>query len=391
MSVFVNPPKTPVTKGSNGTATASIPNICKMPGPPAPFVPAPLPNIGKSGKSPQDYTNDVTVEGDAVAIRGSNFASMGDIASKGTGGGMVSANCEGITKFVGPGSMDTKFEGGSVQFLSDPMLNNCGPGGSPPNAATLLGVLQRSGLLTPFMADVCPVCGRNHGALRETRESHDSAAGLAAQWTTVAGGNRSTMLGVAHCRTCDARYGDKSGQTTAPFCTAAGNAGLRHRGIGDPDVQQPADPLQPFRDRLGPNFNRLQQFGTFMFETFQARRRQNPPENRDAAYPPFSCAGQKVISLLLDRGGLPGALTERWHSSTGQPTSGRMAYLSRGVFANVPANLPGGLRAGLPGSMNAAEPLQDTFAHGETTPPCRTCETIVPFLLCTQAQVQCTD
>ncbi len=53
---------------------------------------------------------------------------MGDIASKGTGGGMVSANCEGITKFVGPGSMDTKFEGGNVQFLSDPMLNNCGAG-----------------------------------------------------------------------------------------------------------------------------------------------------------------------------------------------------------------------------------------------------------------------
>ena len=59
-SVSVNPPKTPVTKGSNGIATATIPNVCKMPGPPAPFVPVPLPNIGKSGKSPQGYSQDVT-------------------------------------------------------------------------------------------------------------------------------------------------------------------------------------------------------------------------------------------------------------------------------------------------------------------------------------------
>ena len=73
-----------------------------MPGPPAPFVPAPLPNIGKSGKNPQGYSQDVTIEGNAVAIKGATFESMGDVASKGTGGGMISANCEGITKFVGP-------------------------------------------------------------------------------------------------------------------------------------------------------------------------------------------------------------------------------------------------------------------------------------------------
>jgi hypothetical protein len=58
-TVTVNPPKTPIHKGSNGIAVATIPNICKMPGPPAPFVPAPLPNIGKSGKDPQGYTTTV--------------------------------------------------------------------------------------------------------------------------------------------------------------------------------------------------------------------------------------------------------------------------------------------------------------------------------------------
>jgi uncharacterized Zn-binding protein involved in type VI secretion len=113
-----------------------------MPGPPAPFVPTPLPNIGKTGSSPQNYSTTVTFEGQAVAIKGATFASMGDVASQGTGGGIVSANVEGPTKFIGPGSMNVKVEGKNVHLLGDQMLNNCGPSGSPPNSATMAGVLQ---------------------------------------------------------------------------------------------------------------------------------------------------------------------------------------------------------------------------------------------------------
>lgn len=141
-SVAVNPPKTPVTKGSSGIAAATTPNVCKMPGPPAPFVPTPLPNVGRSGNSPKGYSNSVKFEGNAVAIRGASFGSQGDIASKGTGGGIVSMNTHGPTKFVAPGSLDVKVEGKNVQFLSDQMSNNNGPSGSPPNSATLAGVLQ---------------------------------------------------------------------------------------------------------------------------------------------------------------------------------------------------------------------------------------------------------
>ncbi|MGH1343375.1 MAG: PAAR-like domain-containing protein [Nannocystales bacterium] len=141
-TVGVNPPRTPVTKGSSGLAVATVPNICKMPGPPAPFVPAPLPNIGKSGDSPKGYTKKVKCDGDPVAIAGATFKSTGDVASKGTGGGLVSSNTHGPTKFVGPGSMDVKFEGKAVQLLGDPMLNNCGGSGSPPNSATMMGLVQ---------------------------------------------------------------------------------------------------------------------------------------------------------------------------------------------------------------------------------------------------------
>lgn len=142
-SVAIHPPKTPVTEGSLGTAKATLPNICKMPAPPAPFVPSPLPNIAKSNLSPQGYSTSVTIEGHAVAIRGATFESIGDMASKGTGGGLISANTHGPAKFITPGSMTVKIEGKSVHLLGEPMLNNCGPSGSPPNTgATMTGVDQ---------------------------------------------------------------------------------------------------------------------------------------------------------------------------------------------------------------------------------------------------------
>jgi hypothetical protein len=141
-TVAVNSPKTPVTRGSNGIAAATMPNVCKVPGPPAPFVPTPLPNIGRSGDSPKGYSKGVKMDGQSVALKGASFQSTGDILSKGTGGGLMSANTHGPTKFVGPGSLDTRVEGKNVHLLSDPMLNNCGPSGSPPNSATLAGVLQ---------------------------------------------------------------------------------------------------------------------------------------------------------------------------------------------------------------------------------------------------------
>ena len=164
-SVGIHPPKTPVTKGSISIAKATSPNVCKMPGPPAPFIPSPLPNIAKSGMSPKGYSKKVKIEGNTVAIRGASFKSMGDMASKGTGGGLISANTHGPAKFITPGSLTVKIEGKSVHLLGEPMLNNCGPSGSPPNTgATLTGVKHADltldlaiGLLCLLMCECKPV------------------------------------------------------------------------------------------------------------------------------------------------------------------------------------------------------------------------------------------
>jgi uncharacterized Zn-binding protein involved in type VI secretion len=186
MSVTVNPPRTPVTKGSNGIATATMPNVCKMPGPPAPFVPTPLPNIGNSSASPKGYSKNVKIAGQVVAIKGASFGSQGDIASKATGGGVVSANTHGRTTFVGPGSMNVKIEGKNVQLLGDPMFNNCDAGGRTPNAATMVGVLQESGLLSLAGDEVCALCGKQHDEAGQVGETVDTNAAMSTMRGTVA-------------------------------------------------------------------------------------------------------------------------------------------------------------------------------------------------------------
>jgi uncharacterized Zn-binding protein involved in type VI secretion len=156
-SVGIHPPKSPVTKGSTSVSAATLPNICKMPGPPAPFVPTPLPNIGKSSSSPKGYSKEVKIEGNAVAIQGASFGSMGDVASKGLGGGMVSMNCEGPTKFIAPGSLTVKIEGKNVHLLSDVMSNNNGPSGSPPNSATMMGTVHSPAAIANLIKALCQI------------------------------------------------------------------------------------------------------------------------------------------------------------------------------------------------------------------------------------------
>jgi uncharacterized Zn-binding protein involved in type VI secretion len=125
-SVGVNPPKTPVTEKSMGMTPATLPNVCKMPGPPAPFVPVPLPNIGRSADRLGDATSTVKIEGVKIGIKGSYFMSAPspDVASQGTGGGIISSKTQGKTEFVAPGSMDVKAEGKNIQLLGDAMTNN---------------------------------------------------------------------------------------------------------------------------------------------------------------------------------------------------------------------------------------------------------------------------
>lgn len=118
--------RTVVHAASNGIFNA-FPDVCKTPGPPAPFIPVPYPNIAMSSDTDKG-TKKVKIDGKPANIEGSNFkTSTGDEAGS-AGGGMVSSKNKGIAEWV-MGSFDVKFEGKSVMRLADLMLGN--KGGAP--------------------------------------------------------------------------------------------------------------------------------------------------------------------------------------------------------------------------------------------------------------------
>ncbi|MFP2957449.1 PAAR-like domain-containing protein [Myxococcus sp. 1LA] len=371
--VSVNAPKTPVTEGSSGVAAATLPNVCKMPGPPAPFVPTPLPNIGKSGTAPKNYSKSVTIEGKKVAIRGATFGSMGDVASKGTGGGVVSSNVEGPTSFVGPGSMDTKIEGKNVQLLGDPMLNNCGPSGSPANAATMMGVVQACGTVTAVNGnDRCPLCRKRHGpesSLEENPTTKVNAGRLAQRVARkVRAGELpspfSTMLGVVQCRCGKKRtYADHSGPTLKGVCDSI--ADLKWVG---PERGLPVDATkQKVKSFLKGRFGSRRTEFDRTWERLESRSRKSKlGETSSAAYPPGSCAGPKALVYCLEDNAYPGGITERWHHSAKQPVDAKIKFRD----------------------AESGEEVEGQFGHGKTVPPCMTCNFLLPAMLCPEDKVQ---
>jgi hypothetical protein len=393
-TVTINAPKTPVTEGNNGIAAATTPNVCKMPGPPAPFVPTPLPNIGRSGITPQGYSTKVRIEGSRVAIRGATFGSLGDIAAKPSGGGIVSANVEGPTKFVGPGSMDVRIEGKNVQLLGDPMLNNCGPSGSPPNAATLCGVITPTGAIIMVTGkDPCPLCGKNHEPLKESEGEAGSMADAKklkekfealTQTRIDETGKRhkpkpwpATMLGVVHGQ-CGRKYGGQSGAVYKELCDAATASGLEsfdvhwpsyfpvrteqegeHHKAREPDAESNEAVKKAMLARVGEDHRASFEEVWEKAQKAADRTFKEKDEAKFASYPPGACAAQKTLLLAQDRGCFPAALTELWHHPKGKPTVGRIRHFKSD-----------GRRA------------DDPFPNGESVPPCGTCCTLLPYLLC---------
>lgn len=112
--------RTVVHKSSNGIATA-FPDVCKTPTPGGP-VPIPYPNVAMSKDTAQGSTS-VSIDGNPIMLKGSNFAtSTGDEAGS-AGGGVASNTTKGKAEFVNY-SFDVKVEGKNVPRLGDMMLQN---------------------------------------------------------------------------------------------------------------------------------------------------------------------------------------------------------------------------------------------------------------------------
>ena len=120
-SVFVNSRALTDAKGS--ALSANFPDVCKTPGPPAPFVPVPYPNVSK-GKDTAKGSKKVTADGKPVALKNtSNFStSVGNEAAT-AGGGMMTGKQKGKSRYY-MYSSDVKIEGKEVPRAFDIMAGN---------------------------------------------------------------------------------------------------------------------------------------------------------------------------------------------------------------------------------------------------------------------------
>jgi len=87
---------------------------------------------------------------------------------------------------------------------------------------------------------------------------------------------------------------------------------------------------------------------------------------RPAHYPPGSCAGPKALVLALGDGAYVTGLTERWFHSARQRTEGKVEYLR----------------------SDQSEVKLGSFGHGESVPPCGSCNIILPLMLCAKDKNQ---
>ena len=109
-----------VTKDSKGI-TVAFPDVCKTPSPGGP-IPIPYPNIAKSSDTAKG-SKKVSVEGNPVCVKDSNFStSTGDEAGT-AGGGVASSKTKGKAEFVNF-SFDVQIEGKNVARALDLMLHN---------------------------------------------------------------------------------------------------------------------------------------------------------------------------------------------------------------------------------------------------------------------------
>ena len=107
-------------KGSGGMSMV-FPDVCKTPAPPAPPIPIPYPNIGKSADT-SDGPGSVKTDGKMPMVKGAKYSrSSGDEAGtlKGIMSNMNMSECEFMMY-----SFDVKFEGNNVCRLGDPLFHN---------------------------------------------------------------------------------------------------------------------------------------------------------------------------------------------------------------------------------------------------------------------------
>lgn len=110
-----------IAHGGSGGMSIVFPDVCKTPAPPAPPVPIPYPNIGRSADT-TDGPSSVKTDGKMPMVKGAKYSkSSGD--EPGSIGGILSSVNRSECEFM-LYSFDVKFEGNNVCRMGDPLFHN---------------------------------------------------------------------------------------------------------------------------------------------------------------------------------------------------------------------------------------------------------------------------
>jgi hypothetical protein len=120
-TVFVN--SRALTDAAGDALSVNFPCVGKTPGPPAPFVPVPYPNVSKGADTDKGSTKTMA-DGKPIALKDSSVfsTSTGNEAAT-AGGGLITAKQKGKSCYF-MYSMDVKIEGKEVPRAFDIMAGN---------------------------------------------------------------------------------------------------------------------------------------------------------------------------------------------------------------------------------------------------------------------------
>lgn len=111
----------PISTKKSGTCLA-VPDVCKVPAPPAPPVPTPFPNTGQAMQANSGVSTKTKVGGKEAILENAKIPmSAGD--EPGSLGGMVSNKFKGEVIFK-KGSSSVKIEGKGVCYLGSMTAHN---------------------------------------------------------------------------------------------------------------------------------------------------------------------------------------------------------------------------------------------------------------------------
>lgn len=119
-TVFVN--NRAVTHANGQAKSINFPCVGKTPGPPAPFVPVPYPNISM-GSDTSKGAKKVKADGKEVCLKDSEFSKSTGNEAATAGGGIVTSKQKGKSSYF-MYSMDVKIEGKEVPRAFDIMAGD---------------------------------------------------------------------------------------------------------------------------------------------------------------------------------------------------------------------------------------------------------------------------